>query len=993
MSGRTRLPEPSAAGVAAAAELRRRAAGAVLDTPLSRWSYSTDASGYRVVPDVVLVAGAAEDLALACDVSARLGVPLVARGGASSLAGQAIGPGIMVDCFKLDGILAIDPARRTALVQPGVIQASLNRAAARYGLEFGPDTSTVDQATIGGMVGNNSSGSRSILYGESVDKVLRIEAVLADGSSLTLSPCASADLAGGLQGTRGPQIARALSDIRERSAEQIRTGYPQTRRCTTGYNLRCLLAERPNPARLLAGSEGSLALFTELEIELDRRPDIRLGAALTFATIRAALEANLPILDTGPSAVELTDLAPLRASPNLNLYPRLAPLLEDGGQAMLTVEYQGSEEEARAGVERLRRLAGELGADQVLYLEDPAGMAQAAALRRAVLPLLMGAPGAERPASIVEDTAVAPERLAAFVDDFQRLVAERGVRASFTGHASAGAMHIRPLLDQKTAAGVAALESIALAVSELVAEYHGAISGEHGCGRSRSWLLPRLFGAQLYAEMVALKDAFDPQRLLAPGNVIDGPPVTQDLRFGADYSTITAWKPRLSYADEGGFDLAIERCFGAAQCRKLTGTMCPPATVTRDEMRSTRARANALQAIISGAVDLGQITDREMKEVLGTCVACKACKTECPAGVDMAALKVEWLAERRAREGVPLLARAVADMRRLLRLASPFASLVNFGASLPLRKPIMRAVGVDDRRPPPPVVSPPLTKRVRPLTEPPPYDPHPPRYVSRRSAPPVRPGRGAPPPEIALFADCWIQYQEPQIGEAFVCLMAAAGRRVTVIDAGCCGRTMMSTGMLEKARATAARTLERLYDEVCWGRQLAFVEPSCLSMVTDDWRRLLPGDPRVAEVAAASRFALSYVADEAAAGRLRYTPGGGALLHPHCHERSLYTSAETERALRGVPGLCLEVLDAGCCGMSGIFGYEADHYDLSVAIAERALLPAVRAAGSDTAVLATGTSCRTQIGDLSPRRARHPLEFLGDRLLASPEDDRQPGAG
>jgi FAD/FMN-containing dehydrogenase/Fe-S oxidoreductase len=996
MTARTRLPQQSLAGREAAAELRRLSAGAVLDSPLSRWLYSTDASGYRVVPECVLVAAAATDLALAADIATRHGLNVVARGGASSLAGQAVGPGIMVDCFKLDGVVAIDPDRRTARVQPGVIQASLNRAAAVYGLEFGPDTSTVDQATIGGMVGNNSSGSRSIVYGESVDKVLRLEAVLADGSALTVGQCQTPDLASGLDGARGPQLARALTAIRDRSAAQIRDGFPQTRRCTTGYNLRALLPERPNLARLLAGSEGSLALFTELEVELDERPAMRLGAALSFVTLRRAFEANLAILTTGPSAIELLDLAPLRASPNLRQYPLLTPLIEGSEPAMLTVEYQGTEDEARAGVSRLRALAGELGAAQILYLDEPADMAQAAALRRAALPLLMGAPGAERPASIVEDTAVAPERLADFVEDFQRVVAEQGVRASFTGHASAGCMHVRPLLDQKTAAGVAKLEGIALAVGKLVAEYHGAISGEHGCGRSRSWLLPQLFGPEVYGEMVALKDAFDPQRVLAPGAIVDGPPVAQDLRFGADYRTSDGWKPRLSYAAEGGFDLAIERCFGAAQCRKLTGTMCPPAAVTREEGRSTRARANALQAIISGAIDLGQITDQEMKDVLGTCVACKACKTECPAGVDMAALKVEWLAERRAREGVPLLARGVGNIRRLFRLASPFAPLVNAGARLSLRKPIMRAVGAADARPAPPIARRPLTRRVRPLTGPPVQGSDPERDAARSRrfrddagaedsaaarAPAVAEGQGAARPPIVLFADCFTQYQEPEIGEAFVRLMRATGAQVSVIDAGCCGRTMMSTGLLDKARTTAEKTLRALWTEVRAGRVLAFVEPSCLSMVHDDWHRLLPDDPRVAEVAAASRFALSFVADEAAAGRLRYRPGGAALLHPHCHERSLFTSAETERALRAVPGLVLQVLDAGCCGMSGVFGYEAEHYDLSVAIAERDLLPAVRAAGAGTAILATGTSCRTQIGDLSPRRAEHPLTFLADRLI------------
>ena len=952
MTATSILPDPTPAGLAAAAELRRRVAGSVSVTSLSRWLYSTDASGYRVVPDAVLVAGSVDDLIVAAEVAARHGVPLCPRGAGTSVSGQAIGPGILVDCFRLDRIHAIDPERRTARVQPGVIQASLNAAAAAYGLEFGPDTSTVDEATIGGMVGNNSSGSRSIVYGESVDKVRRIEAALVGGDVVSFGDCDGTDLASGLRGARGRALAADLGAIRARSAERIAGGYPKTSRCTSGYNLRSLIAPVPNLARLLAGSEGSLALFTELEVELDERPAVRVGAELTFATLRRALEANVAILETGPSAVELLDLDPLRRSPNLAAFRRMAPLLASDEQALLTVEYQGSEEEARAGLARLRSLAPSLGAAQVMRLEDPASLGEAAALRRAALPLLMGVPGAERPAGFVEDTAVAPERLADFVADLQRVVAEHGVKASFTGHASVGCLHIRPLLDLKTAAGVGKLDSIARAVGRLVCEYQGAISGEHGCGLSRSWFIPELFGPELYAEFVALKDAFDPQRLLGPGHIVDGPAPTESLRFGPGYRARDDWRPRLSYAAEGGFALAVEKCFGAGLCKKLSGTMCPPATVSRQESRATRARANALQAVVAGAVPLADIGEAEFTEVLGTCVACKACKTECPAGVDMAALKAEWLAERRAREGVPLLVRAVSNIRTLFRLGAPFAPVVNrLGAGSPARL-ALRRLGFAPQRPAPTLAARPLTRRVR----------------------------GAAAPEVVIFADCFTQYQEPEIGEALALLLGAAGVAVAVADVGCCGRTMMSTGLLGEARRAAAKALDGLYRHVCAGRTVAFVEPSCISMVCDDWERLLPDDPRVEAVAAAARFGLSLVADQAEAGRLAYAAGGSALLHPHCHERALFTSAETERALRQVPGLDLTVLDAGCCGMSGMFGYEAEHYELSVAIASRDLVPAVRAAAPDAAVLATGTSCRAQIDHLTGRAAAHPLTFLAERL-------------
>jgi len=834
MSARHRIPEVTAEGRAAGEALRRAVAGTVSTSPLKRWLYSTDASIYRVVPDVVLVAASVADLHAAAAIAAEYGVPLVARGAATSVAGQAIGPGIVVDCFQLDRILAIDPGTRLARVEPGVIQESLNRAAAGFGLEFGPDTSTVDQATIGGMVGNNSSGSRSIVYGETKDKVRRVHAVVVGGGQLVFGRCRGADLASGLTGPGAAGPAAALTAIRERYGRAIADDSPQTHRCTSGYNLRELLEPEPNMGKLLAGSEGTLALFTEIEVALDPLPAARMGAALTFATLRAALEANVAILETGPSAVELLDLDPLRAAPNLSAFARMAPLLVGDERALLTVEYQGSADEAHAGLGRLRALAAGLGASRLEWLEDPAALAEAGALRRAVLPLLMGAPGAERPASFVEDTAVAPERLADFVDEFERLVTAAGARASFTGHASAGCMHIRPLLDLKSALGMRRMETLSAAVGHLVADYHGAISGEHGVGRSRSWCLPGLLGADLYSAMVAVKDAFDPRRLLGPGTIVGGPAVADSLRYGADYRGGGAWAPRLSYAAEGGLDLAVEKCFGAGLCKKLTGTMCPPAAASRSEAHATRARANALQGVVCGAVPLAAIGAPEFREVLGTCVACKACKAECPAGVDMAALKAEWLAELRAREGVPALARGIGEFRRLAALASPLAPLVNVLAKTRLARLVTDCAGIAHERPLPAFTRRPLTRRL--------------------SGSPAHAG-------AALFVDCFVQYQEPRVGEALAALLRAAGVELALVNAGCCGRTALSTGQIDKARAAAATALAVLHRHVVGGCDLLFIEPSCLSMVRDDWRRLLADDPRVAEVAAAARPALALVAD------------------------------------------------------------------------------------------------------------------------------------
>ena len=514
------------------------------------------------------------------------------------------------------------------------------------------------------------------------------------------------------------------------------------------------------------------------------------------------------------------------------------------------------------------------------------------------------------------------------------------------------------MLDLRSAGGVASFRALAAQVGELVMQFHGAISGEHGCGRSRSWFLPRLLGPELYAAMEALKDAFDPRRLLAPGVVVGGPPVDADLRFGEDYEARGAWAPRLSYEAEGGFEAAVERCFGAGQCKKLSGTMCPPAMTGRDEPRTTRARANALQGVLCGAVALGDIGEREFREVLGTCVACKACKTECPAGVDMAALKVEWLAEVQARTGVPALARGIAGFRRLAALAAPAAPFVGLLAATPAARLVTDRLGVAHERPLPALARRPLTRRLA--------------------------GRGPAPgtPRVALFVDCFVQYQEPGIGEALDRLLTAAGLHLELADVGCCGRTALSAGRIDAARVAARHAACGLWDLARAGARLLVVEPSCLSMMHDDWRRLLPGDEAAQAVAAATTPALELVAELAAQGRLRFRGGGAVLLHSHCHDKALAFAAATDRALQAVPELRVEAPDAGCCGMAGMFGYEAAHYETSVAIAERALLPAVRAAGAGTTVLATGTSCRAQVRDLSGRAALHPLEFLAARLIA-----------
>ena len=653
--------------------------------------------------------------------------------------------------------------------------------------------------------------------------------------------------------------------------------------------------------------------------------------------------------------MELLDLGPLRATPKLAAYRLMSPLLRGDEQAMLTVEYQGDEDEAREGLARLEGVVADLGTVQVVLLTDAAALAEAGALRRAALPLLMGAPGAERPASFVEDTAVAPERLTAFVAEFQRLVERHGARASFTGHASAGCLHVRPLLDLKTAAGVARMDALARDVGRLVRDYHGVISGEHGCGRSRSWFLPELFGPDLMAAFAALKAAFDPDGLLAPGIVLGGEPVTEHLRFGARLPC----RRRVAAAAVVRAPRAAStwRSRSASAPASARNSRGPCARPPRRRVRRRSAPAPAPTCSRASCAGRSRSTDRAPR----SCATCWARAS--PARPARTSAPPAWTWRRSRSSGSPSCARARACRPWRARSATSAASRVwrrrSRRSSTPSRARSLARLAASRAG----------VARERPL----------PAFAPVRFS---RAATGDARPDVVVFADCFIEYQEPEIGHALVALLRAGGRRVAVADAGCCGRTALSTGQIDKARRAAEAALAVLAPHAAAGRAVAFVEPSCYSMAADDWARLLPADERVALVAGAARLGQALVAEDAAAGRLRFAAGGRAVLHPHCHERAVAGLEPTLGALRAVPGLDLEVLDAGCCGMSGVFGYEAEHYEMSVAIAERDLLPALRHEPAEVAVLATGTSCRTQIRDLAGRTAGHPLVFLRERLLA-----------
>jgi FAD/FMN-containing dehydrogenase/Fe-S oxidoreductase len=920
---------------------------------MSRALWATDGSIYRRLPRAVVTARSERDVRRVLGAARAAGLPVTARGAGTSLAGQATAPGVALDLSALDSLQSLDPQARLCSVGPGMVQAELNAALRPRGLEFGADTSTADVATIGGMVANDSAGMRSVVYGTTADQVRGLRCVLADCSVVELASVTMAE-ARRQAAEPGPlgRLVRHALELGDRHREEIRRRFPPMIRRVSGYGLDALIdPDRLDLTRLVCGSEGTLAVVTRVDLSLVPTPPVRRMAALEFGSLLAAAAATPRLLASEPSALELFDRVALDRARANDAYRDATGFVRGDPDAVLLIEYSGSAEQVDERLRAIDALGRGAGADRAHALPD-ADRERTIALRRAVLPLLLGTTEPEKPVAFVEDAAVPPERLAEFVQRFESIVRAHGTWACFYGHASVGTLHVRPALDTKVVLGVQRMREIAEQVAELVVDCGGSISGEHGDGLSRSEFLTRMYGETLVRAFGELKNAWDPGGMLNPGVIVDPAPMTSALRLGPDYRPATI-ATHLDFGAEDGFAGAIELCNGSGFCRKtIHGTMCPSYMVTADEQDTTRARANALRSILDGTLPLTELTGPRLHEVLDLCVSCKACKTECPSGVDMAALKTEIWAQRGDVSGFNLRQRAAAHAHLGLRAAGLAPRLINaLGRTRAAHRAAERVAGIDRRRRLPEVARQPFRRRFAHLP------------------------RGAGPTEVALFNDTWTNYQRPDIGEAAVRVLTASGARVSLPDVVCCGRPMLSEGLVEAARRHARRNVEVLAPLAARGVRVAGLEPSCVSALRDDYRRLLPGDPRVKAVADATHL-WEEVLLELSPPALR--PGAPALLHGHCHQKALFGTAATERAL-ALASVDVVTVDSGCCGMAGLFGYEREHYEVSMRMGERRLFPAVRAAPERT-VVAPGTSCREQIADGTGRAAMHPSEYLADLL-------------
>ncbi len=975
-------PAPASDPRAFERDLRVAVKGEVRFDDAARALYATDASPYRIVPIGVVVPLDDEDVRAAVRVAAVHGAPLLARGGGTSLSGQTVAHALVIDFSKhLNRILEVDVERRLARVQPGVVRDDLNRVLAPHGLHFTPDVATTDRANVGGMVANNSSGTRSIKYGKTVDQVVSMRVLLSDGAELELGPLSPDELGLKLkQPGREGDLYRTLRQLVEDNAGEIQARYPRVMRRVGGYNLDELIKNQPfNLAKLVCGSEGTLALILEVTVALEPLPRERQLVMLHFDDLVKALEAVQHVNLHGPSAVELIDrdLFEIGAA-NPAMRPLMTWVVGDPA-AVLMVEFDGADlaevREAKRGLQADRRVAAlSYAAYDVL---DPSVQRDIVELRRAGGGIYASMKGSHKPTPFVEDAAIPVASLPFYIPEVKAVCDRHGVGVVMYAHASVGVIHVRPLIDLKSEPGIEVYRRISEEVFELVVKYGGSWSGEHGDGLARSYQNRRLFGDQLYEAFRAVKRAFDPDWRMNPGKVVDAPPLTENLRYGATYPAFEL-PTFFDFSGQEGFLGAVEMCTGVGACRKTNvGTMCPSYMGTRDEDHSTRGRANVLREAITGGLP-GGLTSKHVLDVLDLCLECKACKAECPSQVDMAKLKYEFLQHYYDAHGTPLSARAFGGIGKVAPLGQALAPLANaLLPSKPLRWLLEKAVGVDARR-----VLPAYTRQR--------FD----RWFAKRT--PSAPGAGADRQadrSVALFADTWTQFNEPGPGQAAVAVLEHLGYQVELVPYGCCGRPQISKGLLREAQGMARANVERLQEYAERGVPVVGLEPSCVAAFKDDYPDLVPGEA-TRLVASNVRMIEDFLAKEWTRGRFEpsehFTRMEAPLaFHGHCQQKAVLGTSGSAAALGWVADE-VQVIDAGCCGMAGSFGYA--HYELSMKIGEERLFPAVRslaAAGAAAAgesgagaasVAAPGFSCRHQIHDGTGHQAVHPIEVLAARL-------------
>ena len=961
------------------ARLRREIRGEVLFDAFSRGRYSTDASIYQIEPLGVVVPRDREDAAVAIAVAREEGVPVLPRGAGTSQCGQTVAKALVIDCSKhLSRVISLDVEGRRARVEPGVVLDRLNRSLRQHKLFFPVDPSTASRATIGGMTANNSCGSRSIRYGNMVHNVHGIDALLADGTRAWFGeapgnfPTAGDGEAGngeaGATPARYRDLVQQMRALHRREADEITRRFPQVLRRVGGYNIDSINDSGHNMARLLVGSEGTLAFFNEIELDLQPIPAHRVLGICHFPTFYSAMASTRKIVELGPSAVELVDRTMIDLSRDIPLFRAVVDQFVQGEPAaLLLTEFAGDDpEENLRRLKALHDLMGDLGfPGAVVDAIDPAFQAAVLDVRAQGLNIMMSMKGDGKPVSFLEDCAVRLEDLADYTDRLTRIFEKHGTYGTWYAHASVGCLHVRPVLNLKQELEVKKMRAIAEEAFAMVREYKGSHSGEHGDGLVRSEFHEAMFGGRLVRAFEEVKDAFDPQGLFNPGKIVR-PPKMDDrnlFRFKPDYRPLPI-ATALDWSEWGGFAAAAEMCNNNGACRvRDPGAMCPSFRATGDEQHLTRGRANTLRLALSGQLGPDALVSPEMRETMDLCVSCKGCRRECPTGVDMARMKIEFLHHYRRHQPLSRRDRLIAYLPRYAPHAARLAPLLNLRNRLPFLAQLgERQLGFSARR-----------------------------RLPQWSARPYRGASTGHGREVVLLVDTFNRYFEPENAHAAERVLTRAGYRVVSPDPArgrplCCGRTFLAAGLVDEARKEAGRTVAALMPFVQSGTPIIGLEPSCLLSLRDEFPAIVPGAAAKALAGHAQLFEEFAIA-EREAGRFDITlkpmPGHSALLHGHCHQKAFATVDNAVKTLRLIPDLTVETFDSTCCGMAGGFGYEAEHYALSIKIGELGVLPKMRDAPPETILAACGTSCRHQIADGAGRDARHIVRILDDALIAA----------
>ncbi|GJM15668.1 MAG: oxidoreductase [Thermodesulfobacteriota bacterium] len=934
--------------------LKNAVDGEVHFDEITRTLYSTDASNYQIDPVGVVVPKNDYDVAKTIELASKYGVAILPRGSGSSLAGQAVGEALIVDLSKyLNQILEINPADKTVRVQSGMFLEQLNRELKQYELMFGPDPSSARIATIGGVVGNNATGAHSILYGMAGDNVEACKLYINQGKLLELNKC-----------NIGNDLYQQLIKLREQYSDLIKSDFPKHWRRASGYSLNYFLENSFNPAKLLAGAEGTLGLATEFTLKLVDRPTHTGLAILQFNSMAQAMESVPSVLKNDPSAIELINkylIDLTRANPS---FSKMLTFIDGDPEAILVVEFYGNTESEVN--KKARNLSSYLNTKnikcQTTYALSPQAQKNVWEVRRAGLGLLMSKRSEFKPIPCIEDVSVPVDQLPNYVEDISDLLKRLDTNAGFYGHASAGCLHIRPLVNLKSENGIRIMGELTEEAFKLALKYGGIMSGEHGDGLQRGYLNERLFGKELYQVMKELKSIFDPEGIFNPGKVVDVPSPKENLRFGESYQP-QVLQTYLDWSSDNGFTGAVEMCSGQGVCRKLgEGIMCPSYIATKNERDTTRARANILRAIVSGTLPPETMNSKEIYEVFDLCLSCKACKSECPSSVDAAKMKLEFLGQYHNEHGFSMRDKLFGYVHEMSRYTSAIPSISNLALNNTVSKEILSKIGIHKERSLPKLANKDFISWFNNYMQP----------TAKKST-----------NKVVYFHDTWATYYHPEIGKAAVKILEAAGFEVTLVENRvCCGRPMLSKGMIEPARESAFKNVSTLAQYALEGIPIVGTEPSCILTFRDEYLDLLANneDARVLSEN-------SYVLDEFLlklhkSDKLNIDwkkSGPDVFYHGHCHQRSLIGNTSALEIL-SLSGCNVSESGAGCCGMAGSFGYESEHYEVSKTIAEDRLLPAIRKTSPETIIAISGVSCHHQIEHLSENTTKHIAEVLADQV-------------